>query len=327
MKTLPFTTISAGAAVFLGAAAYAIEAPADNAPPPALAEALPADEGFKPQAMKETAYLGVVSAPIPEVLAAHLSIKADEGVVVRAVMPDGPASKSGIAVHDVITRVAGQAVGSPEELSRQIGGHKPGDSVHFNLIHAGKATEAHVTLGVRPHEIAAAAAHPLDHLKLEGVPEELAERLRGMIQGNLGALEMHLGEAEPQINEAMREMKQRIENARQQMEQAVKGLDVPEFNKGDAENKIDVQQGATIRMLDGQGSIELKSNNGGKEVTLRDKENNITWTGPWDTAQDKAAAPDDVRQRVERLNIDTDFQGNGLRLRMQPDQAPDPGGQ
>ena len=72
---------------------------------------------------------------------------------------------------------------------------------------------------------------------------------------------------------------------------------------------IDVQQGATIRMLDQHGASNSRSNEGGKEVTLRDKDNKITWTGPWDTEQDKAAAPDDVRQRVERLNLDTNFKG------------------
>jgi hypothetical protein len=80
--------------------------------------------------------------------------------------------------------------------------------------------------------------------------------------------------------------------------------------------------------MDEQGSIELKSTDGSKEVTIRDKENNITWTGPWDTEQDRAAAPDDVRQRVERLNLDTRIQGNGIHLRggfqpleLQPEEA------
>jgi hypothetical protein len=72
--------------------------------------------------------------------------------------------------------------------------------------------------------------------------------------------------------------------------------------------------------MDDQGSIELKSNEGGKEITVRDKDQNITWTGPWDTDQDKAAAPDDVRKRVERLDFDSG--ANGLRLRLRNIPAP-----
>jgi hypothetical protein len=78
--------------------------------------------------------------------------------------------------------------------------------------------------------------------------------------------------------------------------------------------------------MDEQGSIELKSNDGSKEVTLRDKDNALTWSGPWDTEQDKAAAPQDVRQRIDRLHLDSTFQGNGLRLRggfNLPNDAPD----
>ena len=80
------------------------------------------------------------------------------------------------------------------------------------------------------------------------------------------------------------------------------------------------QSTATVKMKDQQGSVEVKSNDGSKEVTVRDPQEKITWSGPWDTEQDKAAAPADVRQRVDSLNLDTDFKGKGLRLQMR--QAP-----
>lgn len=319
MKIIPLTTITAGLAVMLAARANAIEAPADNAPPPPMAETAPgADRGFKPEAMAGTAYLGVVTSPLPDMLAAHLRVKPDEGIIVRSVMPDGPAAKAGVSIHDVITGVGGQSIGTPEDLSRMVTAHKPGEAIHLDLIHEGRLAGTDVTLGTRPAELAGFETRPLDELKLDGIPEEFAQRVRDMIQGNLGRLDMRFGEggeleAGPRLNEAMRDMKLR-------MEQAMEELDVGGIkDKG----RIDIQQGATIRMLDGQGSIELKSQNGGKEVTIRDKDNKITWSGPWDTEQDKAAAPDDVRVRVERLNLDTTFEGNGLRLRMHPD----PGGE
>ena len=120
-----------------------------------------------------------------------------------------------------------------------------------------------------------------------------------------GALEIA-----PKLEAEMHEMKQRMEKAMQ----GLNGLNVPPAAPGGP--RIEVQQGATIRLMDEQGSIELKSNDGGKEVTIRDKDNKISWNGPWDTDQDKAAAPEDVRQRMERLNLDSKFQGNGLRLQL-----------
>jgi serine protease Do len=325
ISSFPITT--AGIAIMLAARAAAIEAPSDDAPPPPIAEAahnapVPANQEIKPEAKAETPYLGVVSSAIPEMLAVHLDLKAGEGVLVRGVMPDGPAAKAGIAVHDIITRVGGQAVGSPEDLSRQVKTHKPGETLHLDLIQKGKPVTVDVTLGIRPAEIAGIEPRPLDQLNLDGVPEDMANRVRDMIQGKLGGLDMHPGEdgalqPPPQLNEAMREMEQR-------MKKAMEGVDVPEIP---AEERAEAHQGATIRMLDGQGSIELKSTDGSKEVTIRDKDNKITWTGPWDTEQDKAAAPEDVRQRMNRLNLDTKFQGNGLRLHMGPPGAHDDEGE
>lgn len=328
MKKIQYIPNPSGVAAMLASSAWmmassasAIEAPADDAPPPAIAEAFPGKPGARPaaNAKAEIAYLGVVSSAIPEMLAAHIGIKAGEGIVVRAVMPDGPAAKAGIAVHDVITRVGDQAIASAEDLTRQIASHKPGETLNVDLIHQGKPATVEVTLGVRPAALAAGIEpRPLDQLNLEGVPEELADRLRGMIQGNLGGLELQLGadgdpNAAPELNEAMREMKQR-------MEKAMEGMKAPGMLQ---ENRIDIQPGPTIKLLDDQGSIELKSNDGGKEVTIRDKDHNITWTGPWDTEQDKAAAPDDIRQRMGRLNLVSPLQGNGLRLQLR--QVPAPG--
>ena len=329
MKTNPFTHIAVGFTALVVTPAFAIDAPADEAPPPPAAEApapapgaaAPAPAPANPEAKVESAFLGVVSSEVPAMLAEHLGLEPGEGILVRALMPDGPAAKAGVAVHDIITRVADQPVGSPLDLTKQVKAHKPAETIHLDLIHKGEPVGIDVTLGTRPAAVAAADPLALDELKLEGIPKDLADRVRGMIEGNVGGLglEMKFGEGglemapQPQMEEAMRAMKKR-------MEQAMEGLN------GQALPGINVQQGATIRMMDNDGSIELKSNDGGKEVTIRDKNNKISWSGPWDTAQDKAAAPDDVRRRVERLNLDSKFQGNGLRLQIQPQIQPDDDG-
>jgi hypothetical protein len=328
MKTNRFTTLTAGLAAMLMTPAFAIEAPADDAPPPAAVAPPPpkpdaAKPDAKPDAMAAAAFLGVVSSEVPEMLAEHLGLKASEGIVVQALMPDGPAAKAGVAVHDIITRVAGQPIGSAADLTQQVAEHQPGETIHLDLIHQGKPAELDVTLGTRPAGMAAMKPRPLDQLNLEGIPKDLADRVRGMIEGNLGGLEMKPDDgamempAQPKMAEAMREMKLRVE-------QALQGLNAPE---APGIPKIEVRHGATIRLMDEQGSIELKSNDGGKEVTIRDKDNKITWNGPWDTDQDKAAAPDDIRQRLDRLNLDSKFEGGGLRLQLRggfpmPDAAP-----
>jgi len=324
MKTFSLINLTAG---FAAGTVLAIEPPPDNAPPPievvppasqAPADEIPADEAPAAEVpvREKAAYLGVVSGGLPEMLAEHLGLQAGEGIVVRALMPDGPAAQAGLAMHDVITRIGGEPVGSSEDLTREVAARQPGEKVRLDVIHKGKPAGIDVTLGERPEQLAAPQIKPLDQLNLDGVPRELADRVRRMIEGNLGDLkldfEQGLEEAAPQFEEAMREMKQRMENAMQ-------GLQIPEIPQ--QQGGIQIQQGATFRLMDDQGSIEFKSNEGGKEITVRDKEQKIVWAGPWDTDQDKAAAPEDIRQRVERLNFDSN--GNGLRLQFN-DAQPEP---
>jgi serine protease Do len=311
-------------AIALAIPAAAIEAPVDDAPAPAAqepeqnaGEAPKAkhepEAAAKDQARQKSAYLGVVTTEVPEMLNDHLGLKAGEGIIVRSVMPDGPADKAGIRVHDVITRVDDEVVASAVDLTGRISAHKPGDKVRIDVIQKGKAAKLEVGLGVRPDQFGGINLQPLDNLQLDGMPEDMAGRIRRMIEGNVGGLDLNLqgnGEIQqpPQIEDAMREMRQRMEKALGRIQ-----LQAPGFG-----GKIEVHQGATFKMMDEQGSVEIKSNEGSKEVTVRDKENEITWNGPWDTDQDKAAAPDDIRARVERLNINGNFKGNGFRFRMGP---------
>ena len=302
--------------------AQAIEAPEDDAPPPAAAEA-PAEQAPAPaerqddvpkqEVKQETAYLGVVTSEVPEMLNEHLGLQPGEGIIVRSVMPDGPAAKAGIKVNDVITRVDEKGVASSQDLTERISAHQPGDKVRIDLIQKGKPANLDVALGTRPAQIGGMQIQPLDDLQLDVLPDEMADRIRRMIEGNVGGLDLRLEEGghvqpPPQMEDAMRQMKER-------MEKALGGFQMQAPGFG---GKIEVQQGATFKMLDDQGSVEIKSNDGSKEVTVRDKDNNISWTGPWDTDQDKAAAPEDVRRRVERLNIDTNFKGNGFRFNIRP---------
>lgn len=302
MKTIQRPLLSVALAAMLVPSVLAIEPPADNAPPPPVAQVPPAP------AAQAAPYLGIGSWDVPQVLAAHIGLKAGEGVVVSLLDPDGPGAKAGLAEHDVITRVAGQAVGSHADLVKQIQSHKPGDEINLDLIHQGKPATKSVTLAARPDGGGVAAApQELDNLMLEGMPQEQAKRIREAIDRQRRAMQNGAfipqvipGNDLPKMGDAMKEMQKRMADAMKNGLQAPGGLRV--------------QGSSTFRMVDEQGSIELKSADGGKEATLRDKNNKVTWTGPWDTEQDKSAAPPAVRSRLEKLNIDNNFNGNGLRL-------------
>ncbi len=285
MKTRLFYLITA----VLVTPVFAIEAPADNAAPPAAAaadarEAKPADPA-KPEEKAEIAFLGVGTTEVPDILAEHLNLKAEEGVLVNTLQPDGPAAKAGIAVNDIITRIAGQRVGSTLDVGETVRSHKPGETIRLDVIHKGKPTGLDVALGTRPQALEDMLDMP-DVQALEGVPMEMQDRLRDM-KKRIGAMELKIG-----------------------------GL-----GKGNAQGlhgmgKIEIANGASFRMMDTNGSVEMKSNDDGKEITIRDPNDKVTWSGPWDTEQDKAAAPADIRQRIERLNLDNRANGNRLHFNM-----------
>jgi serine protease Do len=285
-------------AALLVSSAFAIEFPPEGAPPAAVAAPAPEWNG-EPRpaedAVAESAYLGVVAGRVPEMLASHLGLAHGTGIFLQTVMPDSPAAKAGLALHDVITGVDNRPVGSSEDLTERINGYRPGDVIKLDLIREGVPRQIDATLEKRPVELAGPELRPLEQLKLDGIPKDDAVRGRKMIEGNIDepmlGFEDNLDMAAPEVDNAMQELPKRMRDAIEarpiQMEQKPGGSRI--------------NQGATQRVMGDWGSIEFKSVDGGKEITARDPQGKIVWTGPWDTEQDKAAAPEEISLRVERL--------------------------
>lgn len=326
MKTKSSLWTTAAFAAVMISPALALEAPADDSPPPSAVENEPANlPEFKlppaapHPATQTSAFLGVVSGQVPGCLADHINLKPGEGVIVRSLVPEGPAAKAGLAVNDVIVAVGGQSVGSPEDISARVGAHKPGELITLDLIHKGQPSKVEVSLCVRP-EGYAFAEPGLDLMHLDNLPKELADRIKADIAGKVGGMDLNAGEdgdaLPPQIEEAMRQLQRRMRGAIDQG-----GFKLPEDNPAGAA-KVETKSSATFRMKDNDGSVEVKSIDGSKEVTIRDRQDKVIWNGPWDTDQDKAAAPAEVRTRMQGLNLDSTFKGQGLRFQMNPQMPP-----
>lgn len=326
MKNAIHTFKLAGILSALALCATAIEAPPEEPqaqPVPAPEEVAPKVEQMPLQQAKAavSAYLGLGSSQVPEVLGVHLGLKEGEGTLVRVLDPEGPATKAGFTVNDVITKIDETAIGSHADLTKHVSGKKPGDEVSIDYIHEGKPGNRKVILGEKADRgigMNGAGDQPLDRL-LQDMPQDQAKKIRDSIERSIkgagdiqGMLQLQGQAAAPEMDKAMQEMQKKVE--RMLGAAAAGGAGMPK--------QMNFQSASTIRLLDEKGSVELKSKDGGKEVRVLDKEGNESWSGPWDTEQDKAAAPAEVRSRIERLNIDMDFKGNGLRLRMQPQIVP-----
>lgn len=276
---------------------HAIEAPEDDAPPPPAFE-----ENEDPAPAARPAFIGLVCAEVPEMLATHLGLEPAQGIVVSALQPESPADKAGIKTHDVILRIADQEVRNQEDVARIVTGHNPGDVVQVDLFQKGQKQQIKVTLEERPRELMAAGRPRV--MALEGLPAEQEKKIRELIEKNLLEMELPLQRDALGAEDVLRQMREQM------------GRVLDENMRNAEPGGVKIQGGATIRMMDENGSVEVKTSDGGKEVTIRDKNNEIVWTGPWDTEQDKAAAPADIRNRIERLNIDDKFMGGGLRFNL-----------
>ena len=86
------------------------------------------------------AYLGISSEPST----------VGQGAQVADVIAGGPADQAGVQIGDTITRVGGEEIRAPEDISAGIENRRPGDEVDIELRRAGGDETLRVTLGTRP---------------------------------------------------------------------------------------------------------------------------------------------------------------------------------
>ena len=198
-------------------------------------------------------------------------------------------------MNDIILSMGGQPVANPDDFSAKIRSRKAGDRLELELIRKGKPDKAEVTLTERPDDLRA----PFDQEAMfEGMPEAHAERLRRLFGQNLqGFGADHLGLLPDQrFDDTFRMMRESMDRA------LGEGMAIPPIQQG-KDGGVRFQQNSTIRLMDSEGSVEIRSADGHTQVKVRDTANGIVWEGPWNTEEDKKAAPEQIRRRIERMNV------------------------
>ena len=90
--------------------------------------------------------IGVSIGNVTRDLAESLGLPKPEGAAVSTVEADSPASRAGIEVGDVITRLDGRPVEGSADLSRSIRSMKPGSKTTLTVWRAGKTRDIPVTI-------------------------------------------------------------------------------------------------------------------------------------------------------------------------------------
>jgi len=296
-----------------------------------LKEAAPAPAAQNPEVQNEVAWLGVMSFPIDDMIAAQLGIEG--GVALQVVSEDSPAALSGLKVHDIITHLDGQPINDHLALRKMIHAKEAGAAIQIDVISRGEKKKLNAQLVGRPQQGRA----PFNGNRL-GFQKRLSDQLRGLGMGNDGnGFQDQLEELMPLLEgfdeRMMRDQLQDLQGHFQKMNrEGFEGLGrmLEEGGAGDLKGlNLKLQQllqnaapilddafgglSSNIRIQDDEGVVEITAVDGSKELTIKDRAGNILYAGPYNTEEDFTEVPDDLRHRVKQL----DFDGNkSLKLRM-----------
>jgi len=105
---------------------------------------------FGPAAPEPRQYvIGVQIDPPDDVLRAHLTeLPEGQGLVVKEVLPEGPALKAGLKAFDILLECGGKPVGGPEDLVSQVQGSQ-GKTLTLKTLRGGKTLTVNVTPELR----------------------------------------------------------------------------------------------------------------------------------------------------------------------------------
>ncbi|HET6371362.1 MAG TPA: DegQ family serine endoprotease [Nitrospiria bacterium] len=127
-------------------------------------------------------WLGVGIQPLTAELAGKFGVKEGEGVLVNEVFDGDPAQKAGIQPGDVIVKVDGNSVDTPNTLARVIATLLPGKKTSIDVIRDGKQKTFTIELAERKEEAVTASLPPQPEMVLgltvQDLTPELAERFK-----------------------------------------------------------------------------------------------------------------------------------------------------
>ena len=106
----------------------------------------------------EQPWIGVSISDLTPERAQQMFYKSDPGVIVRQVIPHGPADRAGIKAGDVLLQVDGQKLERATELIRYLASKRVGDKITLLVNRQGQLQTMHLTLASMPESLQAPLA-------------------------------------------------------------------------------------------------------------------------------------------------------------------------
>ena len=298
MKTKSIVTTAAAILLPLLSFAQTPPAPAPPAPPgqPAPPES-PRDRRPK----EPVTYMGVETSEVPRVLSEQLGLARGFGVVVDYVAPDGPAAAAGVKESDILKMLNDQILTGADQLGKLVRSFPEGTNVTLTILRKGAESKVTVKLGKRDM--------PTRH-GMRGFDKHwnFGDGDFGML-GNLEDLKDIGNSQKEMIRNAVEQARNEVERAKDEVmrakdeaRRAMRDVRVSttDDNGTIKTTRIDLGK-AEIVFSDAKGEMKIASVDGKKQLTAKDPQGRLVFSGPVETQQDRDKMPADVRERFEKL--------------------------
>ena len=284
------------------------------------------------QPPKPTAYLGVVTTPVPPQLGAQLGLPEGFGLVVEEVLPDSPAKAAGVERFDVLKMLGDQQLVDPGQLAKLVGAEGKDAQIVLTVVRKGQEQKLTVKVG---EKLMPERRSP-DFRMPSGVGD-----LRRKLEESRGPAEERMKDVQRKMQERMKDFQERMRDFQKKLEEWRKNpsspapeppkLETEKFGAiepggalppgvlrevlpgGAAEVKINAD-GATTRwntasarvmIKDDTGEIEVSSQDGRRTVVAKNPAGETVFTGPIDTPEQRQAVPEAIRRKLEKMEVRT----------------------
>lgn len=284
-RLLPLLALSACAAV----AAQAADQPAPEPKVEKRVRTVTVTASDDGEAKEKVTFLGVETGPVPRALAAHLGLDRDLGLVVNSVAKDSPAAGV-LQENDVLKQLDDQILVDGRQLSVLIRAKKPGTEVKLTIVRAGKEQVVTAKLGER---------------------EVMRSNWLGLNQGDGGPQFRFFGSEGGPVIERLRELPGL---ARDEINDALRviGKERPHWignprvhvikRSGDGGSTILNMAEGNFVFSDDAGSLEVNASKGERKLLMKDAAGKVTFEGPINTDEQRAALPPEVKERLKKLD-------------------------
>jgi serine protease Do len=283
-------------------------------PPPVAPPAPPPNAPMPPDRPNDrrprvpVTYLGVETSEVPRVLCEQLGLPRGFGLVVDYVSPEGPAATGGVKEGDILKMLNDQILVDADQLGKLVRSYPEGTNVTLTVLRKGVEQKIPVRLGKRD----VPARHGMGDFgefkkqwKFGDHDFEMAENME-----DLKDLGRDIGDAQKGIiRNAVEQARREVERAKDEMirarEEARHAIGEVRVSKTDDNGtikttRIDLGK-AQIVYSDGKGEMKIDSIDGKKQLTAKDPQGQLIFSGPVETKEDRDKMPPDLRDRFEKF--------------------------